>query len=136
MNEMEKCFRESPFYSRKHFGYFEAYQTLLEKYQERKSLVLVEVGVLEGGSLFMWRSFFPEARIIGIDLNPMAKKWEHYGFEIHTGSQSDCNFWRDFFRDVGAVDILIDDGGHTSLQQAITFAECIPNISSGGGAYS
>ncbi len=44
---------------------------------------------------FMWRNFFgSKARIIGIDMNPNAKKWEKHGFEIFIGSQSDKNFWR------------------------------------------
>ncbi|NBP54584.1 MAG: class I SAM-dependent methyltransferase, partial [Actinobacteria bacterium] len=31
----------------------------------------------------MWREFLgPNARIIGIDLNPLAKRWESEGFEI------------------------------------------------------
>ena len=43
------------------------------------------------------RDFFgEEARIIGIDLNPSAKKWEKDGFEIFIGSQSDTNFWNNF----------------------------------------
>ena len=33
--------------------------------------------------------FGPKARIIGIDLNPSAKKWTKYGFEIFIGDQSD-----------------------------------------------
>lgn len=132
MTEIEICFENSPFYSRKHRGYFQSYQSLLEGYKNKSDLVLVEVGVLEGGSLFMWRSFFPMARIIGIDLNPAAKKWEDYGFEIHIGSQSDEEFWSNFFQSVGYVDILIDDGGHTSLQQAVTFTQCISKIRENG----
>jgi hypothetical protein len=46
---------------------------LFEKYKNTK-ITFVEVGVLGGGSLFIWRIFFgPEARIIGIDHNPNVK---------------------------------------------------------------
>ena len=45
-----------------------------------KKITFVEVGVLQGGSLFMWREYFgKEARIIGIDLHPKAKVLEKYG---------------------------------------------------------
>ena len=58
---------------------------------------LVEVGVLNGGSLFMWRKYFGEnVRIIGIDLNPAAKHFDKYGFEIFIGDQADPKFWRSF----------------------------------------
>jgi hypothetical protein len=81
----------------------------------------------------MWRSYFgPEARIIGIDFNPEAKKWEKDGFEIFIGSQSDPEFWDNFFSAVGDVDIILDDGGHTNEQQIITTYKCIPHIKNGG----
>lgn len=42
-----------------------------------KNNKFVEIGVLDGGSLFMWRDYLgKDAEIIGIDLNPDAKRWE------------------------------------------------------------
>ena len=81
----------------------------------------------------MWRDYFgPTARIIGIDANPDAKKWETYGFEIFIGDQADERFWERLFKCVGSVDIVIDDGGHANEQQIITAEKCIPNIRDGG----
>ena len=81
----------------------------------------------------MWRNFFDgNAEIIRVDLNPNAKKWEKHGFKIFIGDQSDPNFWRDFFKKVGNVDIVIDDGGHTNKQQVFTLLETIPNINDNG----
>ena len=37
-----------------------------------------------------------KARIIGVDLNQNAKKWEKYGFDIFIGDQSDPEFWSNF----------------------------------------
>ena len=37
-----------------------------------------------------------------------------------------------FFKKVGKIDILIDDGGHTNLQQITTLMESIQNINDGG----
>ena len=49
----------------------------------------------------MWRSYFgKKARIIGIDLNPTAKKWEKYGFEIFIGNQADPFFWNSFLNKI------------------------------------
>lgn len=95
--------------------------------------MFVEIGVLNGGSLFMWRDYFgTSARIIGVDMNPAAKKWEKDGFEIFIGNQAEPEFWQDFFSKVGTVDVILDDGGHTNEQQIVTCFHCIPHINDGG----
>ena len=112
--------------------YFQAYEEIFNKYVGKK-ITFVEVGVLHGGSLFMWREYFgKEARIIGIDLHPKAKELEKYGFELYIGSQSDESFWKDFFAKVGKIDILLDDGGHGNDQQIITLVESIHNTNDDG----
>lgn len=130
--EVFKAYEKSPYLSLKHSTYFQVYEELLSQFRN-KDFTFVEIGVLNGGSLFMWREFFGEkARIIGVDLNPLAKKWEKDGFEIHIGSQSSPEFWNQFFKDVGMIDVLLDDGGHTEEQQIITTAQCVPFIKDGG----
>ncbi len=100
---------------------------------EEKKITFVEIGVLSGGSLFMWKDYFgKDARIIGVELNPEAKKFEKEGFEIYIGNQSDENFWKGFFDKVGEVDIVLDDGGHTNFQQIVTCCSCIPSIKENG----
>ena len=68
----------------------------------------------------MWKEYFGEqARIIGIDLNPEAKRLEHEGFEIFIGSQSDKNFWSSFFNKVvqgGLLCFYIQFSFHLFLQ--------------------
>lgn len=116
----------------KYDSYFPVYEALLQKYIDRE-VTIVEVGVFNGGSLFMWRQFFgPKARIIGIDLNPDAREWEKHGFEIYIGDQSSEKFWTDLFQKIGKVDVLIDDGGHTNRQQIVTSHYAIQNINDGG----
>tara|TARA_Y100000389_G_C17341076_1_gene453370 strand:- start:58 stop:864 length:807 start_codon:yes stop_codon:yes gene_type:complete len=127
-----KAFLESPHPSFKHTTYFATYDDIFTKYIDKK-ITFVEVGVLGGGSLFMWRNFFgKQARIIGIDLNPEAKKWEKDGFEIFIGDQSDPDFWDDFYKKIGDIDILLDDGGHTYIQQIVTSEFALDNIKDGG----
>ena len=112
--------------------YFQTYEEIFNKYVG-KEITFVEVGVLHGGSLFMWREYFGEkARIIGIDLHPAAKELEKHGFEIYTGSQSDINFWKNFFTKIGKIDILLDDGGHGNVQQIVTLNEAVLNTNDDG----
>ena len=134
LNDLEiyKSYKASKYLSYKFTSYFPVYEELLSPMRGGK-ITFVEIGVLNGGSLFMWRNFFgDQARIIGIDLNPQAKKWEEHGFEIFIGNQADESFWDGFLAAVGKVDVILDDGGHTNEQQVVTAHKCIPHINDGG----
>ena len=126
-----ESFLKSKYFSTKHTNYFSIYDSLFLSYVGQP-ITFVEVGILGGGSLHMWRDFFgPQARIIGIDNNPEASKWKN-DFEIFIGDQSNPAFWVDFFTEIGPVDILLDDGGHTNVQQIQTVISSINNIKSKG----
>ena len=123
-----QAFSNSPYFSIKHTNYFDIYDKLLSKYVG-KDITFVEIGILDGGSLFMWREFFGKnARIIGVELNPEAIKWREHGFEIFVGDQSDPEFWADFFRVVGDIDVILDDGGHRNDQQIVTVKCSLPHV--------
>lgn len=125
-------FNSAPYYSIKHNNYFEIYDLLFRKFIGSE-VVFVEIGILDGGSLFMWRDYFgPKARIIGIDLNPAALKWVSHGFEIFIGDQSEPLFWEQFYTKVGDIDVLLDDGGHMNNQQIMTTISSISRIKNGG----
>ena len=125
-------FNESEYYSLKYKNYFPVYERLFEKYRNRE-ITFVEIGVLSGGSLRMWKKYFGAGcKVIGVDLNPKAKEFEEDGIEIFIGSQSDKNFWENFFNKVGKVDIILDDGGHTNFQQIMTTCCTVPNINDNG----
>ena len=112
--------------------YFPIYEKLFERYKN-KGITFVEIGVLDGGSLEIWKKYFGKnSRIIGIDNNPGCKKLENQDYEIFIGSQSDPKFWYNFYKEVGNIDIILDDGGHTNDQQIITLVESINHIKDGG----
>jgi Methyltransferase domain len=127
-----KSYQKSKYLSLKHSTYFAIYDDLLQRYRG-KPITFVEVGVLNGGSLFMWRDYFgPHARIIGVDFNPGAKKWEKDGFEIFIGDQGSPAFWQQLFGTLGTIDVLLDDGGHTNTHQIVTTELSLPHIRDGG----
>ena len=131
-SKIYESYLRSPYSSLKLSTYFNVYDQLLSQYRD-KSIVFLEIGILDGGSLFMWRDFFgPQARIIGVDLNPEAKKWEKEGFEIFIGDQSSTEFWKKTLNSIGKLDIVLDDGGHTYEQQIMTTESVIPFINDGG----
>ena len=128
MKSLKECFQSSPRYSLKYSNYFEIYEVYFSKYRG-KEITLVEVGVFHGGSLHMWRDYFGDkARIIGIDADPNALELENDGFEIFIGDSRDPNFWIELYKQLGKVDILIDDAGHTNAQQSQALVSSIENI--------
>lgn len=127
-----KLFENSKKYSVKWSSYFQVYENIFSKYRNKK-IKFVEIGVANGGSLFMWQNYFgKKAKIIGIDLNPNAKQLEKYGFKIYIGSQSDKKFWDNFYKKEGKVDLILDDGGHKNLQQISTVHHSLPFVKDGG----
>ena len=126
--KLNECWKNSPYPSVKLTSYFSAYVELFGHLVNKKS-VFIETGILDGGSLFMWRDWLgPQARIIGIDLNPESIKWRNFGFEIFIGDQGDPEFWKKTFKQIGDFDALLDDGGHQSFQQIVTAIEAIKFI--------
>jgi len=132
MNKINELFNKSKFKSSKYSKYFKNYEDVLGKFKG-KDVTIIEIGVQDGGSLKIWQEFFgPNSKIIGVDLNPKCKKFEEENIKIYIGSQSSKTFWSKLFNEIGKVDIIIDDGGHTNHQQIITAINCIPNIKDGG----
>lgn len=112
--------------------YFNIYNQYFSKYRD-KEVVILEIGVFQGGSLQMWKSYFgPKARIYGMDINPNCKEFEEENIDILIGSQSDRSFLRKVKNQLPKIDILIDDGGHTMKQQIVTFEELFGHIKEDG----
>ena len=127
-----RSFSKSPYKSIKHSSYFDVYEKLFHRYRD-KPVVFVEIGVLNGGSLFMWRDYFgKQAQIIGIDLNPEARRWQEHGFDIFIGDQANPSFWQQIITKYPQIDVILDDGGHTYEQQIMTTELLKPHIKDGG----
>lgn len=83
---------------------------------------LLEIGVMKGASIAMWERYFPNARIYAIDISPKCKRFESDRSRIFIGDQADRYFLRATVREIGdALDVIIDDGGHTMEQQRVSF---------------
>lgn len=112
--------------------YFEIYDLYFKRFR-KKPVTIVEFGVLHGGSLQMWKKYFgKKARIIGVDFNPECKKLEEKQIEIFIGDQSNKSFLKKLKKEIGPIDIILDDGGHTMKQQITTFEEMWPSLREGG----
>jgi 23S rRNA U2552 (ribose-2'-O)-methylase RlmE/FtsJ len=133
MNDLEKYFYNNQGrLIHKWLHYFEIYDRHFNRFRG-KEIVIVEIGVFNGGSLQMWKNYFGDkAKIYGIDINPRVKELEEDNIKILIGSQSDKKFLRKIKGEIPDIDILIDDGGHKMNQQIITFQELYDKIKPDG----
>lgn len=92
--------------------YFDIYERHFSRFQGNAP-VLLEIGVMGGGSLAMWREFFGEdSKIIGLDINPACKQHESAGIKIFIGSQDDQTVVDKILEECPRIDIVLDDGSH------------------------
>jgi len=121
-----------------HSFHGESFLAVYEKYMSpKKDQVrnIVEIGVLGGASLCVWRDYFPNATVHGIDIDPRAKQCEDLsrGIHIHIGDQSDPEFLKTIADKIGRpIDIVIDDGSHVNAFTIISFRELFPYVEKGG----
>ncbi len=112
--------------------YFDVYDRHFSKFRNTP-VTVVEIGIADGGSLYMWKDYFgPQATIHGVDIDPRGLKIKDEQIHIHIGSQSDRDFLQSLVKQIPTIDILIDDGGHTMLQQITSFEELFPHVSDAG----
>lgn len=112
--------------------YFPVYEKHFKPLTE-KPIKLLEIGVLNGGSLEMWRKYFhPESTIVGIDINPNCKQHEQEGIHVRIGSQVDTDFLQSLIDEFGVFDLVIDDGSHRVEHVNQTFEFLYPKIAEDG----
>ena len=93
----------------------------------------IEIGVKDGASLRMWKDYFPNATIYGIDIDPRCKQFAEDRIEIIIGDQNSGPFLRSLIdKFSGGIDILLDDGSHITRHQIGTFGALYPLINPSG----
>ena len=99
-----------------------------------KPFKMLEIGVLNGGSLEMWRHYFPEATIVGIDITPSCKNHEQVDKNIHVriGSQTDKEFLQKVIEEFGPFDLILDDGSHQVAHVNETFQFLFSTLADNG----
>lgn len=112
--------------------YFEIYERHFGQFRNQP-ISLLEFGVLHGGSLQMWKHYFgKQAKIYGADINPRCAELAEDQITILLADQESRESLRNICNTLPPFDIIIDDGGHTMLQQKTTFEEMWGQLKIGG----
>ncbi|MBN1267057.1 MAG: class I SAM-dependent methyltransferase [Anaerolineales bacterium] len=112
--------------------YIPLYDRYFSSFRGRK-IRFLEIGVGQGGSLQMWRKYFgDEAIIFGIDINPKCEKFNGLAGQVRIGSQTDGLFLESVVKEMGGVDIVLDDGSHHMAHFPVTLKYLFPLLKYGG----
>jgi cephalosporin hydroxylase len=114
--------------------YFPVYEKHFKALTERPINIL-EIGVLNGGSLRMWKDYFhPDSTLVGIDIDPRCKQHEDGDSDINVriGDQSNPIFLQKLIDEFGEFDLVIDDGSHHVDHVNKTFEFLYPKIAKNG----
>jgi glycosyl transferase family 2 len=126
--------------NRKDDGYLKLYHETFAPLRERE-LWLLEIGVAAGCSLLMWRDYFPNAHIVGLDKGPPPEGLQEpiasRRIVYVQGDQSDsAALQRAIDCTAGSgFDIVIDDGAHIGALAQTSFAFLFPGGLKPGGLY-
>lgn len=111
--------------------------TIYQKYFEEKRFdikKILEIGISHGGSLRMWRDFFPNAVIYGMDCQ--TKELEEFSMErikLFVGRQEKREDLQALINEFGSdFDLIVEDGGHRVDEQQISFGFLFKYVKSGG----
>jgi hypothetical protein len=118
-------------------SYLPLYQKLLFNKKETAKNVL-EIGILDGGSIKLWSDFFTNATVYGLDIMHSYYVWEgiknNKKIILHTSIDAYNNdfFINNLLNKNIKFDIMLDDGPHT-LETMVQFIKLYSQIMTDDG---
>lgn len=113
-------------------NYEEYFRPLLER-----DVRLLELGVLKGGSLLLWRDYFERGLIVGLDLNPLEIDDPTGRIRFYQGGQQDTALLDRLARECApeGFDVIIDDCSHVGDLARVSFWHLFEHHLKPGGLY-
>jgi len=112
--------------------YLEVYDRYLSRFRGEDAHLL-EIGVFNGGSLEIWRTYLGQgARLTAIDNDPNCRSNAPADVDVYVGDQGDPEFLSSICECVPKFDVVIDDGSHVSSHQIASFEALFPHVTDNG----
>ena len=117
--------------------YLDVYDPILGAWRDNE-VKLLEIGVHRGGSLQLWRDYFPRGIVVGIDLKLPENFVPGERIQLFKGSQEDTQFLSAVAGRVApeGFDIIVDDASHIGELTKITFWHLFEHHLKPGGLYA
>jgi demethylmacrocin O-methyltransferase len=120
-------------------GYLATYEKYLHDRRLEK-LTIVEIGLKKRAkgvngceSLRMWRQYFPNARVIGLDIIDVSTLPKVENTEVYQCDGTSAKMLTELFKKHEIFpDVLIDDGAHTPLSHQVALGATLPRMRLGG----
>jgi len=114
-------------------------KTLLDNYSRffeplrNESINLLEIGILDGGSLKTWEEYFPNAKISALDIDPSKIEYKTNRTNIYIGSQDDPELIQSLKNDnPEKFDVILDDASHINRLTIASFELLFSHLKPGG----
>lgn len=85
-----------------------------------------------GVSLYIWREYFPEAMVYGVDIHPDASVIGEDRIKTFIGNSTDGKTVEEITEGIAPFDIVIDDGSHRPSDQLKTAQHFLPHVKEEG----
>jgi SAM-dependent methyltransferase len=133
---MEEILRAYKYNAEKHQLYLENYFQHF-KCMATQHINLLEIGVYKGGSLLLWKDFFENGKIVGLDIEPVTIDDPTSRIRIYQGDQRDLALLDRIAAECApdGFDIIIDDASHIAEFTKISFWHLFDNYLKPGGYY-
>jgi len=108
-------------------SYLPVYEKYLAEMRE-DGFNLLELGVKSGASLQMWKEYFPNAKIYGVDVVPIPPIEDCTIYQFHQADRDaiERTFKNEQFR------IIVDDASHLISDQILSVCFLWPKLEKGG----
>lgn len=121
-----------------HYG--PMYAEYLDALRLQGEVNMMEIGLKFGGSVEVWTEFFESGRVFGMDLFVFGKERMKLPptsrIKVFEGDQANVTFLNEvkskIRAEVGELDFIVDDGGHTMEQQKTSFTHLMSLVKPGG----
>ena len=121
------------------YGYMPYYEKHFRPIRN-KPLKVLEIGVRAvrgygASSLKIWKDYFPNSQIYGIDIDPDNAGYDEERIKIFIGNQGDEAFLNRVVEEAGNFDIIIDDASHINTLTIKSWEVLFNKALSPGGLY-
>lgn len=125
--ELGEVFPTDKHYQHNYFS--QVYQDVLSPIKNDVK-TLLEIGILDGNSLKVFKRFFKNAKVYGVDLRSDTIDGDIEVIKCDQSNEEDLNLLVERFSD--GIDVILDDGSHKMYDQQITMAIMFNALKSGG----